>query len=493
MVEKGQRPGMKLKELLRLSGSHACGADTDPLIRRITTDSRDVTSGALFIAVEGYKESGSRYIEDAVRNGAVAVVTQKRLERVGVLPPGVAVCQTDNARREVLLLSRAFYGFPSNDLTLIGVTGTNGKTTVTYLLEKILQEAGMSPGVIGTVSYRYGRVMKKADNTTPDPLVIQPLMDRMREGKTSHCIMEVSSHALAMERVLPSDFDMAVFTNLSQDHLDFHRTMEEYFEAKTRLFTGLSPESVAVLNLDDEYGRRLVRMAKGKVVTYGTGPRVAVRGTVESLSLSGSGFSINGVRFSTRLIGKHNIYNIIAAAAAAQSLCVDWDTIRRAVCLFENVPGRFERVGEGTGIHVFVDYAHTPDALQKLLDAAGALKTGRIITVFGCGGDRDRAKRPLMGRVVEQGSDIAIVTSDNPRTEDPLAVIEDIKKGLTGNNHLVVPDRKSAIYRAVEMALPGDIVLIAGKGHEDYQILGQKKIHFDDREVAIEALRELRK
>ncbi len=493
MREKRGRPGMRLKELLRLSESRACQAGGDPLIRRITTDSRDVTNGALFIAVEGYKESGSRYIEDAVRKGAVAIVTEKRLKNTSAVPAGIAVCRTDNARREVLLISRAFYGFPSNDLTLIGVTGTNGKTTFTYLLESILQEAGMSPGVIGTVSYRYGGVTKKADNTTPDPLVIQSLMDRMREGKTSHCIMEVSSHALAMERVLPSDFDVAVFTNLSQDHLDFHRTMEEYFEAKARLFTGLSPESVAVLNTDDEYGRRLVRTAKGTVVTYGTNPQAAVRGKVENLSLSGSCFSINEVRFSTRLIGMHNIYNIIAAAAAAQILRVDCDTVRRAVCRFENVPGRFERVGESTGIHVFVDYAHTPDALQKLLDAAGALKTGRIITVFGCGGDRDRAKRPLMGRVVEQASDIAIVTSDNPRTEDPLAVIEDIKKGLTGKNHLVVPDRRNAIYRAVEMALSGDIVLIAGKGHEDYQILGDKKIHFDDREVALEVLRELRK
>ncbi|MBN2323293.1 MAG: UDP-N-acetylmuramoyl-L-alanyl-D-glutamate--2,6-diaminopimelate ligase [Spirochaetes bacterium] len=490
MGENGKRPAVRLKELLGLSKSGAGGADCDPLIRRITTDSRDVEKGALFIAVEGYKESGSRYIEDAVRKGAVAVVTEKTRDRIGAVPPGVAVCRTDNARREVLLISRAFFGFPSNDMTLIGVTGTNGKTTFTYLLEKILQEAGLAPGVIGTVSYRYAGVERKADNTTPDPLVIQSFLHGMREGKTSHCIIEVSSHALAMERVLPSDFDLAVFTNLSQDHLDFHRTMEEYFEAKSRLFTGLSPESVAVLNTDDEYGRRLVRMAKGTVVTYGTGPSAAVRGGVQNLSLSGSEFSINGVGFRTRLIGMHNIFNILAAAAAAERLGVDADTVRRAVERFENVPGRFERVGEESDIHVFVDYAHTPDALQKLLDAAGALKTGRIITVFGCGGDRDRTKRPLMGGVVEKGSDVAIVTSDNPRTENPLAIIEDIKKGLLRTNHIVVPDRKSAIYRAIEMAMPDDIVLIAGKGHEDYQILGQKKIHFDDREVALEALRK---
>ena len=234
-------------------------------------------------------------------------------------------------------------------------------------------------------------------------------------------------------------------------------------------------------------------MSKGKVVSCGTGSQAAIRGKVDYLSLSGSGFSINGVPFKTRLIGMHNICNIITAAAAAKCLRIDTGTVCRAVNGFENVPGRFERVGEGTGIHVFVDYAHTPDALQKLLDAAGALKKGRIITVFGCGGDRDRTKRPLMGRVVEQGSDIAIVTSDNPRTEDPLAVIDDIKAGLTGENHLVVPDRKNAIYRAVRMAMPEDIVLIAGKGHEDYQILGQETIHFDDREIAMEALEELRK
>lgn len=493
MIEKEVRPGMRLKELLRLSGSRALITDPNPPIMRITTDSRDATDGTLFIAVEGYKESGSGYIGDAVRKGAVAVVTEKEHISADTVPPGVAVCRTDNARRAVLLISRAFYSFPSNDLTLVGVTGTNGKTTVTYLLERILEEAGMSTGVIGTVSYRYGKVMKKADNTTPDPIVIQSLMDRMRAGGTSHLVMEVSSHALAMERVLPGDFDVAVFTNLSQDHLDFHRTMEEYFGAKSKLFTGLSCDAAAVINTDDEYGRRLVRMSKGKVVTCGTGPQAAIRGKVDYLSLSGSGFSINGIPFKTRLIGMHNIYNIIAAAAAAKCLRIDTDTVCRAVNRFENVPGRFERVGEGTGIHVFVDYAHTPDALQKLLDAAGALKTGRIITVFGCGGDRDRTKRPLMGRVVEQGSDIAIVTSDNPRTEDPLAVIDDIKAGLAGENHIVVPDRKNAIYRAVKMAMPEDIVLIAGKGHEDYQILGQETIHFDDREIAMEALKDLGK
>ena len=481
---------MRLKEIVRQTGCSYRGS-ADPEITQVSTDSRTVEDGALFIAVEGYKESGKRYIDDAVSKGARAVVVEKGTGRRGAPRISVPVCHTENARRAVLLISRAFFGYPSKNLTLIGVTGTNGKTTVTYLLEAILREAGKSPGVIGTVSYRYNDVEQKANNTTPDPIVIQSLLKKMHEGKTSHLIMEVSSHALCMERIFPPDFDLAVFTNLSQDHLDFHGTMEDYFDAKAILFRGLPDDAAAVLNIDDEYGRRLDRMVKGEVVTYGKDAGAMVRGETKRLAVEGSLFSINGRPFTTNLIGLHNIYNILASYATARKLGIDDDTIARALANVTRIPGRFERVGEVEDIHIFVDYAHTPDALSKLLDAAHELRRRRIITVFGCGGDRDRTKRPLMGRVVEQKSDIAIVTSDNPRTEDPAAIIEDIKEGLKKDNHIIIPDRKSAIFRAVELAEKDDIILIAGKGHEDYQILGDRTIHFDDREVALEALRGL--
>jgi UDP-N-acetylmuramoyl-L-alanyl-D-glutamate--2,6-diaminopimelate ligase len=292
-----------------------------------------------------------------------------------------------------------------------------------------------------------------------------------------------------MDRVLASDFDIAVFTNLSQDHLDFHKSMEEYFRAKALLFENLGKSSTAVLNRDDPYGQRLHALTRSAVVSYGIRSPADLRARVLSLSIEGTRFEVNGREFNTGLVGEHNVYNFLCAYGAVRALGIADEAVDRALAGALSVPGRFERVGAGSGFHVFVDYAHTPDALERLLDAASSLKRGRIITVFGCGGDRDRGKRPLMGGVVERKSDLAIVTSDNPRTEDPLAIIEDIKKGLGGNNHIVIPDRREAIFRAVGTARADDIVLIAGKGHEDYQILGNRTIHFDDREVAAEAMK----
>ena len=483
---------MRLKEIVRRSGCCSYTGSADPEITQVSTDSRKVEKGALFIAVEGYKESGERYIDEAVGKGARAVVVEERHKKGTVSVKNIPVCRTKDARRAVLLISRVFFGYPLKDLKTIGVTGTNGKTTVTYLLEAILKAWGKSPGVIGTVSYRYKDIVHRADNTTPDPILLQSLLKKMLEEGTTHLVMEVSSHALIMDRIFPPDFDIGVFTSLSQDHLDFHGTMEEYFNAKALLFRGLSPDSDAVINIDDEYGRRLVGMTEGRVLTYGMRSGAGFRGEVKQISVEGSAFTINGNPFTTNLIGLHNIYNILAAYAVARRLGVDDRIVVRALESVRRIPGRFERVGDGERIHIFVDYAHTPDALSKLLDAANALRRKRIITVFGCGGDRDKTKRPLMGRVVEEKSDIAVITSDNPRTEDPLAIIEDIKGGLKEKNHTVIPDRKSAIFHAVELAEKDDIILIAGKGHEDYQILGERKIHFDDREVALEALKGLR-
>ena len=508
---------MKLKTLIERCGCLTFDGKGNPEITMVCTDSREVREGGLFVAIEGYRDNGLRYIEDAVKRGAAALVVEERFknqargylaaaQEAGAVPrpqtasphrgegnPGEtlpALCVTPDARRCALFASREFYDRPSKSLTLVGVTGTNGKTTITYLIEAILRAAGKNPGVVGTISYRFNDVTHKADNTTPDPVELQSFFARMRDGGVTHAVMEVSSHALAMDRVHAPDFDAAVFTNLTQDHLDFHKTMDGYFRAKALLFQGLDAGASAIINRDDPHGVKLLTLTKARATTYSIRSKADLKAELLDLSIEGTRFRVNGKEFFTRLVGEHNVYNFLAAYGVARALGFDDGTVERALVAMKNVPGRFERVGAGRGCHVFVDYAHTPDALERLLEAANRLGKGRIITVFGCGGDRDRGKRPLMGGVVERMSDVAVVTSDNPRTEDPLAVIEDITRGLEKDNHLIIPDRRAAIFHAVELARPGDIVLIAGKGHEDYQILKDRTIHFDDRKVAAEAMRE---
>jgi UDP-N-acetylmuramoyl-L-alanyl-D-glutamate--2,6-diaminopimelate ligase len=504
---------MKLSDLLGEVKDVRCTGDAEIEITSICTDSRTAQPGCLFAAVPGYRDNGLKYVGDALSRGAAALLVEEGSgigsaglaaapgaidrpsapggadsEKQGAGRP-VPVCCTRSVRRSVLELARAFFGYPSSSFHLTGVTGTNGKTTVTYLIEAFLEQAGHVPGVVGTINYRYAGTAVKAGNTTPDPLALQAMFSGMKD-KVSHLVMEVSSHALAMDRVFPGDFDAALFTNLSQDHLDFHADMEDYFQAKARLFTGLKQSSIAVINVDDVYGKRLAGMSAGTVTTCALGAEADYRCTGYDLSITGSRFTVNGREYVTHLVGTHNVGNILAALALALRIGIPEETIGAALERFENVPGRFERVGAGGDFHVFVDYAHTPDALAHIIETANQLKQARVITVFGCGGDRDRTKRPKMGAVVEQGSDVSIVTSDNPRTEDPLAIIEEIKAGMKGHNALVIPDRREAIHQAVSMARRNDIVLIAGKGHEDYQILGEKRIHFDDREVALEALSE---
>lgn len=484
---------MKLRELLSKSDCFKCESPENPEIVGVSTDSRKITEGELFIAIPGYRDDGRRYIEDALVRGAAAVLVDEKVFKEVRGKIDLPVCTASSPRYCALLLSRILYGYPAQSLGLIGVTGTNGKTTVTYLLEAMLKEAGLSPGVIGTISYRWSDQVITAHNTTPDPIEIQKLMADMKADGIDHVIMEVSSHALAMDRVFPPDFEYALFTNLSQDHLDFHKSMDDYFDTKARLFERLGEDGQAIINLDDDYGKRLIERTPASLATYGMEEGADYRGHDPELAIEGTSFSINGERFRTGLVGLHNIYNVLASVALMSRMGFDTDLISRALSRVKEIPGRFERAVEGRCYHVFVDYAHTPDALAHLLEAANSLKGGRIITVFGCGGDRDRGKRPKMGRVVEENSDIAIVTSDNPRTEDPLAIIDDIREGLRRDNHIIIPDRRDAIYRAIELAKKNDIVLIAGKGHEDYQILGEETIHFDDREVTAEAVRDLGK
>jgi UDP-N-acetylmuramoyl-L-alanyl-D-glutamate--2,6-diaminopimelate ligase len=393
-------------------------------------------------------------------------------------------------------------------LSLVGVTGTNGKTTVTYLCKGLLETAGRRVGLIGTVAYLIGDERLPAPHTTPGAVELQALLARMVEARMDAVVMEVSSHALALDRTVGCEFDVAIFTNLTQDHLDFHADMDDYFQAKLRLFSGLAPAGAkprpkrAIVNIDDARGPRVREASRVPVWTYAVHQPADLRAEGVRLALSGTRFTAatpHG-RFpvESRLVGEHNVYNILAAVGVGLHEGLSPETIQRGIASVTTVPGRFERVEAGQNFTVVVDYAHTDDALLRLLTAAQALKTGRIITVFGCGGDRDRGKRPKMGRVAARLSDLVIVTSDNPRSEDPAAIVREIEAGVRDARegapvrYEVIVDRRAAIEAAVREAKAGDMVLIAGKGHEDYQIVGSARLHFDDREVARAAIEALR-
>jgi UDP-N-acetylmuramoyl-L-alanyl-D-glutamate--2,6-diaminopimelate ligase len=491
----------------RLSG------DPKTPIRGLAYDSRAVEPGFLFAALHGEKSDGNDYVEQAIDRGANAVLSRRAPDRVGAK---VAWVQVDSDRRGLALAARNYYGRPDQRMLMIGVTGTNGKTTVCFLLEAILRVAGLKPCLLGTVMYRYNRDETKAGRTTPESLDLYRLLDRFATAGARSCAMEVSSHALVLERVAGVDFKAAVFTNLTQDHLDFHGTMDAYFGAKAILFRDLSGAAVAVLNADDPHARRLRSLTKARVVTFGESEGADVRLSSVQAAVSGTGIILQiaagpaatpGGRLEVRspLLGRPNALNMAAAAAAALALGVGHDAVARGLGSVTGVPGRFERIDEGQPFTVLVDYAHTDDALKNLLLSVRDLRPRRIVTVFGCGGDRDKGKRPLMGFAAAAGSDIVVVTSDNPRSEDPMAIIEEIlpgtRRALTGDpggqsgkeRCLVIADRKEAIRRALSLAEEGDCVVIAGKGHETYQILGERTIPFDDREVARDILRSARR
>jgi UDP-N-acetylmuramoyl-L-alanyl-D-glutamate--2,6-diaminopimelate ligase len=474
----------------------------DRPVTAVTDDSRAAGAGSLFLAVKGERVDGHAFVAQAIGAGAVAVVAQASVDTGSV--PFVRVA---DSRKALGVIGSRFYGDPSAALTMIGVTGTNGKTTTTYLCKALLEGIGRRVGLIGTVAYQIGQETIPASHTTPGALELQGLLAKMKQAGLNSVVMEVSSHALAMDRTAGCEYDAAVFTNLTQDHLDFHHTMEEYFRAKLRLFTGLGQgkkkEQRAVINMDDPLGAHIRTACRVPVWGYAVTNKADLKAEQVRLSMNGTTFAAatpaGTFTVESRLVGEHNVYNLLGAMGVALHAGATCDQVRDAVASVTNVPGRFERVSAGQDFTVVVDYAHTEDALMRLLTAAQALKTHRIITVFGCGGDRDRGKRPKMGRVAVEHSDIVVLTSDNPRTEDPLAIIRDVEAGVRGalqhRSHVeyhLVPDRREAIGTAVRLARPDDIVLIAGKGHEDYQIIGTKKFHFDDREVAREAIQQLR-
>jgi UDP-N-acetylmuramoyl-L-alanyl-D-glutamate--2,6-diaminopimelate ligase len=462
-------------------------------IEGLEYDSRRVGPGFLFFAFPGSRADGQQFAADAVARGAAAIASERDP------PAGLAErwVQVEHGRQALSVAARNFYGKPDEQLGITGITGTNGKTTTAYLIDSVLRADDNTTAMIGTIEYHLAGRVLKAVNTTPESLDLVGLFAELRQAGGTHATMEVSSHALALNRVYGLNFHTVVFTNLTRDHLDFHGTMEAYFAAKQTLFEGAGgPAPIfAVLNRDDEYARRIQVNPKTEVLWYGLGQEPELRARQVSSGFEGLKLEVQfgKLRFPVEspLIGKINAYNILAACGAGLSYGVAPETIAQGIRNLQAVPGRFERVDEGQPFVVVVDYAHTDDALRNVIAVARSLNLKRVITLFGCGGDRDRTKRPLMGQAAAEASDFVVLTSDNPRSEDPLAIMNDALVGIRRKDvaHVVEPDRTAAIARALNEAREGDIVILAGKGHETYQVLKDKTIDFDDRQVAREVLR----
>jgi UDP-N-acetylmuramoyl-L-alanyl-D-glutamate--2,6-diaminopimelate ligase len=467
-------------------------------VKGIAYDSRKVSHGDLFVGVKGLVHDGATFAPLAADRGAIAIVAESA-PVPGVPAPWIDV--PESASRPALsALAAAFYGHPSREMTVTGITGTNGKTTTTWLLGSVFEACGIRAGILGTVMYRIGREDRESQRTTPEAPDVQRMLREMVRAGCGACAMEVSSHALVLDRVAGVRFQVGVFTNLTRDHLDFHGDMETYFKAKRRLFDELGTDGTAVVNVDDPHGLPMGSGLRGRTVTYGIDREADVRPGPIRFSLDGLDFAVRTplgpVDVRTVLVGRPNVYNLLATIACGTALNLPLEGISRGLSSVEGVPGRFEVVsGRQDDVTVVVDYAHTDDALRNLLETARPLARRRLITVFGCGGDRDRTKRPLMGAVAARLSDVVIVTSDNPRSEDPAAIISEIRRGIpaemrtaAGRKAIEIVDRRAAIERAVDLAEPGDVVLLAGKGHEKYQVIGDKVIAFDDGEVARAAL-----
>ncbi len=463
-------------------------------IKGISCKSRETGPGFVFVAVKGAKQDGNKFIEEAVSLGSEAVVLKSENRAFKIKERNkIVFIEVADDRKALVDLACAFYGNPSVGMNVSGVTGTNGKTTITYLQEAVLKECGQAAGVIGTNNWRFKDKIISSGNTTPGPLELQLLFAQMRDSGVSHALMEVSSHALDQGRVGRINFSSAIFTNLTQDHLDYHKNLEDYFLAKAKLFRGLSNNAWAVINTDDPYGVRIKEFSRCGVITYGIDSVCDVRAVNLNLSLAASEFLLRTEKVNEKikigLIGKHNVYNVLAVFSWAIAQGLDWEKAKNALEKFTLVPGRLERFDSSKGFSVFVDYAHTEDALQNVLSSLKQIHRKRIIVVFGCGGDRDKSKRPKMGAVVSRLADYAIITNDNPRSEEPEEIIKNIKSGFTKNNFCVILDRMKAIREALLLAKPGDIVLVAGKGHEDYQVFKDKSEHFDDREAVRKCLK----
>lgn len=477
--------------------------DLDPLdilgglnieITNIVYDSRKVIAGSVFICIDGFKVDGHQFIEKAIQNGAVAIIIERDLDNY---LEGVTYVRVADSREAMSYLAAAFYDYPLEKLKLIGVTGTNGKTTTTFLIKNILGNAGYITGLIGTIKVIVGDHTLPATRTTPESLDLYEIFAMMvREGIT-HIVMEVSSHALDLKRVAGMEFSVTVFTNISQDHLDYHKTIDEYTRAKSMLFAQISPDGYAVVNVDDIHSKEIIKSVAGKLIRYAVERESDLKASQVKLSPRGVSFDITGLldfNLNMNLTGLFNVYNSLAAIGSAYALGLKEGAIKKGLESIIGVPGRFEVVDEGQDFSVVVDYAHTPDGMENVLKTALEFVKGDIIVVFGCGGDRDRGKRPLMGQMANRYGNFSVLTSDNPRSEEPLNIIKDIEQGIKEMEdptpYIIIPDRKKAIFQAIKKAKKGDMVVVFGKGHETYQIFKDRTISFDDREVARQAIRE---
>ncbi|MGB9465609.1 MAG: UDP-N-acetylmuramoyl-L-alanyl-D-glutamate--2,6-diaminopimelate ligase [Candidatus Acidiferrum sp.] len=487
---------MKLRDLLQGTEASIPASAGELEIRQVSCDSRKVQPQALFFALHGAKVDGNTFLRDAVGRGAVAIVSE--VCAPAAIPASVAWIQVREARKALAVTAANFFGHPAEALQLVAVTGTNGKTTTASLVDAIVKSSGAKTGLFGTIAYHTPLGEYPAPNTTPESVDLQGFLAEIRDAGGRFAVLEASSHSLSMDRLWGCHFTAAVFTNLTREHMDYHKTFEDYFAAKKRLFdgTGAGAPEVAVINTDDEYGKRLTGLAK-KTVSYGLQSDADITTKKFQLTFNGLAFTAqtpNGkVQVASPLVGRINVYNILAAIGAAQALGLSTEIIEAGIRSLESVSGRFQRIDLGQPYFVVVDYAHTDDALENLIRTARELNPkGRIITLFGCGGGKDRTKRPVMGEVTGRLSDLTILSSDNPRTEDPLKIISDIIVGLqkTAGKYLIEPDREKAIGVAMDEARAGDIVLLAGKGHENSQILADRTLEFDDRDVARRALRE---
>lgn len=491
-----------LKDIISTLDVQQVQGDQNVSIQDITADSRAVKLNSLFIALDGATVDGHNYIDKAVAAGAVAVIVSKPV----TVPDDVCVITVSDTRQAMMVCVPYFFDYPANRMRMVGVTGTNGKTTTTHMIRHILKAQGHKVGVIGTVHIMIGDTSYPIHNTTPDVVDLQHILHQMVQENVEYCVMEVSSHALALGRVSGVEFDTAVFTNLTQDHLDFHKTFENYLAAKCKLFEQVSASDQvkdnkgAVINIDDSYGHRVMEKTTAPTITYSTLGKGTLNASDVHMSTKNSQYTVNykgeSYPVSMNTTGLFNGYNTLAAIGACLQEGISMEAIDTALKTFSSVPGRFELIEEGQDFAVVVDYAHTPDGLQNILETAKAIKENRIIIVFGCGGDRDATKRPIMGRIAAEYGDKIYVTSDNPRTEDPVQIVKDVEVGVKealrdGTSYEVIVDRREAINHAIHDAKAGDIVIIAGKGHENYQILKNETIHFDDREEARKALKEI--
>lgn len=478
---------MKLKDLFKNIDYTLLKGNISIDISSVEYDSRKVTPGSLFVAIKGYETDGHLYIQQAIKAGAKAIVLED--EQDYKQDDEIAIIKVDNSRKSLGFISSNFFGNPGDKLKIIGVTGTNGKTSITYFLKSILKEAGYKVGIIGTIENQIEDIVYESAVTTPESRDIQELLAKMVEVGCEYCVMEASSHALYLDRVAAIPFKTAIFTNLTQDHLDFHKDFTEYLNAKKILFTYIGEDGFSILNADDKTFHEISNMAGGKIISYSISEDSDYKASDIKMDINGTSFTLvndgNSNKMNLKMIGEFSIYNSLAAIAAAHELGIDFSIIIEGLRKV-SVNGRFQLIESKRDFAVVVDYAHTPDGLFNVLSTARKITSGKVICVFGCGGDRDVMKRPIMGKVAGEISDYLVITSDNPRTEDPTSIIDMIEIGVkeTSTKYIKITNRKEAIKYSIDMARAGDIVLIAGKGHEDYQIVGTTKYPFSDYEIA---------